>query len=87
MIRAAVYVTLRRVFSCRSIYVYIYFSSVAKRLHGFLLDPELAAGLKRVKHRDGIAEGEQVRRALAHWLKSKGLAIPKGGRRKGTAKK
>jgi hypothetical protein len=61
---------------------------VAKRLHGFLLDPELAAGLKRVKQRDGIAEGEQVRRALAHWLKSKGaLARPKGGRRKGTAKK
>ncbi len=52
------------------------------------MDPELAAGLKRVKQRDGIAEGEQVRRALAQWLKSKGaLAIPKGGRRKGTAKK
>ena len=38
------------------------------------------AGLKRVKQRDGIPEGEQVRRALAHWLKSKGaLAMALSG--------
>lgn len=55
---------------------------MVKRLHSFLLDPELAAGLKRVKQRDGIGEGEQVRRALARWLKSKGaLKVRKGGRR------
>ena len=57
-------------------------ASVPKRLHSFLLDPEMAAGLKRVKQRDGIGEGEQVRRALARWLKSKGaLKVRKGGTR------
>ena len=61
---------------------YIYCSLVVKRLHSFLLDPELAAGLKKVKERDGIAEGEQVRRALARWLKSKkALKVQKGAKR------
>ena len=47
-----------------------------------LLEPELAAGLKRVKQRDGIGEGEQVRRALARWLRSKrALTVRKGGTR------
>ena len=55
---------------------------MVKRLHSFLLDPELAAGLKKVKQRDGIGEGEQVRRALMRWLTSKkALRVPKGGTR------
>lgn len=37
----------------------------------FLLDPELAAGLKALKHRDGTSEGESVRRALTKYLKEK----------------
>ena len=53
-----------------------------KRLHSFLLDPELAAGLKKVKQRDGIGEGEQVRRALTRWLKAKkALKVQRGGKR------
>ncbi len=56
--------------------------SVPKQPHTFLLDPELAAGLKKVKQRDGIGEGEQVRRALVRWLTSKkALPVPKGGTR------
>lgn len=56
---------------------------MAKRLHSFLLDPKLAAGLKKVKQRDGIGEGEQVRRAIERWLKSRGaLAAQKGGKKK-----
>jgi hypothetical protein len=31
----------------------------------------LAEGLKAVKVRDGIAESEQIRRAIAMWLESK----------------
>ena len=55
---------------------------MAKRLHSFLLDPDLAAGLKKVKARDGMPEGEQVRRALARWLKSKkALKVQKGAKR------
>ena len=56
--------------------------SVPKQPHTFLLDPELAAGLKKVKQRDGIGEGEQVRRALARWLTSKkALKVQKGAKR------
>ena len=50
--------------------------------HTFLLDPELAVGLKKVKQRDGIGEGEPVRRALVRWLTSKkALKVQKGGKR------
>lgn len=44
-----------------------------KRLYNFMIDPELDAGLKAVKERDGIGEGEQVRRAIRKWLESKGV--------------
>jgi hypothetical protein len=44
-----------------------------KRLYNFMIDPDLADGLKVVKERDGIAEGEQVRRAIRKWLESKGV--------------
>ena len=55
---------------------------VPKQLHSFFLDPELAAGLKKVKARDGMPEGEQVRRALVRWLRSKkALKVQKGARR------
>jgi hypothetical protein len=40
----------------------------SKKPYSFLIDPELDAGLKRVKARDGIPEAEQIRRALAAWL-------------------
>jgi hypothetical protein len=44
-----------------------------KRLTNFMIDPELAAGLKRVKERDGISEGEQIRRGIRLWLAQKGI--------------
>lgn len=34
-----------------------------KKHYGFMIDPELDAALKTVKERDGISEGEQIRRA------------------------
>lgn len=43
-----------------------------RKLHNFYLDPELSAGLKAVKDRDGITESEQVRRAVREWLERKG---------------
>jgi hypothetical protein len=45
---------------------------VARKLTNFRTDPDLAAGLKFVKDRDGIPEGEQIRRAVRAWLESKG---------------
>ena len=55
-----------------------------RKMHSFYLDPELSAGLKTVKDRDGVSESEQVRRAVRFWLNSKGVKVKtqKGGRRK-----
>jgi hypothetical protein len=51
----------------------------------FWLDGELREGLRQVKERDGIPESEQVRRAIAAWLESKGVtkkaARPRAGTR------
>lgn len=38
----------------------------------FAISPELKAGLQLVKDRDGISEAEQIRRAIAAWLVTKG---------------
>ncbi len=55
-----------------------------RKMHTFYLDPELSAGLKTVKDRDGISESEQVRRAVRLWLDSKGVKVKaqKGGKKK-----
>ena len=45
---------------------------VIRKLTNFRTDPDLAAGLKLVKARDGISEGEQIRRAIRSWLEWKG---------------
>jgi hypothetical protein len=36
------------------------------------LPPELKAGLDAVRERDVVPQSEQIRRALAAWLKDKG---------------
>ncbi len=41
--------------------------------HTFMIDPELADGLKTLKARDGASEGESIRRALTAYLKRKGV--------------
>jgi hypothetical protein len=40
----------------------------------FWLEAEQRDGLRLLKERDGIPESEQVRRAIASWLESKGVA-------------
>jgi len=37
------------------------------------LPPEIKAGLDLVRERDGILQSEQIRRAVAAWLKDKGV--------------
>ena len=49
----------------------------------FWIDPELAAGLKTVKDRDGVSESEQIRRGIKMYLKSKGLKLKQRAARKG----
>lgn len=43
-----------------------------------ILPAGLKAGLKALKDRDGISESEAIRRAVADYLKRKGI-LPKGG--------
>lgn len=50
----------------------------------FAISPELKAGLQAVKHRDGVSEAEQIRRAIAMWLESKGVDV-KAERKRGAA--
>jgi hypothetical protein len=54
-----------------------------RNMHSFYLDPEMSAGLKIIKERDGISESEQVRRAVWSWLDSKGLKLKRSVARKG----
>ncbi len=44
-----------------------------RKLYNFLIDSDLAVGLKTVKARDGISESEQVLRAIRDWLSKKGV--------------
>jgi hypothetical protein len=46
-----------------------------RRLFNFIINDDLAAGLKTIKERDGISESEQVRRAVAAWLTAKGVSL------------
>ena len=48
-------------------------SMTPKKMCSFLIDPELADGLKALKRRDGASEGESIRRALTAYLKRKGV--------------
>jgi hypothetical protein len=57
----------------------------ARKLYNFYIDPILAAGLKVVKARDGVPEGESIRRALAEYLETKGAM--KAERKRALARK
>ena len=46
------------------------------RGYSFMIDAGLAEALKTVKERDGISEGEQIRRALRVWFQEKGVMKP-----------
>ena len=45
----------------------------ATKTFTFAITDELKTGLQAVKERDGISEAEQIRRAIAKWLDSKGI--------------
>ena len=56
-----------------------------RKLYNFLIDPDLAAGLKAVKERDGISESEQIRRAIRESLIQRG--VMKADRKRVAARK
>ncbi len=44
-----------------------------RKLYNFLIDADLAEGLKALKARDGAPESETVRRALREYLQRQGI--------------
>ena len=55
--------------------------------YNFFIDEHQRQGLKAVKERDGIPESEQIRRAIAEWLKKKGVTGKSGRKRALTRKR
>ncbi len=59
-----------------------------RKRYSFFIDEELEAGLKALKRRDGMPEAEALRRALAGFLKRKGIIkAEKTGRKRVAARK
>jgi hypothetical protein len=46
---------------------------MSRELTAFRLPPEQLAALRAIKDRDGVPLTQQVQRALALWIKSKGI--------------
>jgi hypothetical protein len=44
----------------------------------FQITPELDAGLKALKARDGVGEGEAIRRAIGAYLTQRGINVTGG---------
>jgi hypothetical protein len=42
-----------------------------RRVRTFRLEDDLWAGLERIRDRDGVTVGEQIRRAIRDWLDKK----------------
>ncbi len=57
-----------------------------KKNYSFMIDPELAEGLKVLKRRDAASEGESIRRALVDYFKKKGVTV-KADRKRGVTRK
>jgi len=57
-----------------------------KKKYSFYIDDAQAAGLKRIKERDGVLESEQIRRAIDDWIEKKGANVKTQGKRAPTRK-
>jgi hypothetical protein len=58
-----------------------------KELTAFRVAPEIMAGLRAVKERDGVPLSVQLDRALRAWLEAKGALTKAASRRAGTRRK
>jgi len=59
----------------------------AMKLYSFKIEPDLAAGLKRLKIRLGVNESETIRRAIRAWLDEHGALDKAARKRAGTRKR
>ena len=48
----------------------------------FHIPDEMKAALERIRERDGIAEGEQIRRGVQMWLDAQGVGLKKAAPRR-----
>ena len=53
----------------------------------FVLPDHLKAGLRALRDRDGVSEAEQIRRAIAMWLRSEDIKVGTAKRRVATRRK
>lgn len=58
-----------------------------KELTAFRMDPEVMKALRAIKERDGIPLSVQIHRALAVWVKQKGVKTKAAPRRADTRRK
>jgi hypothetical protein len=56
-------------------------------MYSFAIDPELRAGLRRLKARDGVPESEAIRRAIRAWLAKQDISVEKTDRRRASTRK
>ena len=67
--------------ACKGVYVYVQCHTMKR--YNFFLPEELKKGLESLNQRDGIGESEAIRRAIAEYLKKRGIAVKeKGAKRK-----
>ena len=60
--------------------MFIHVGMSPKELTAFRVEPDIMAGLRRVKARDGVPLSVQVDRALRAWLAEKGVALKKASK-------
>ncbi len=58
-----------------------------RRRYTFFIDPELDAGLKELKRRDGTTESEAIRRAIGDYLEGRGVTKKAESKRASTRKR
>lgn len=70
-------------------YMYDYGGAVVspKKAYTLMIDPELLEALSAIRERDGVTVGEQIRRGIQLWLKSKGHAPPRAARRRAVTRR
>ena len=62
-------------------------SPTIQKTFTFVLPEHLKEGLRALRDRDGVPEAEQIRRAIAMWLKSEGVKVGTAKRRVATRRK
>lgn len=53
----------------------------------FRMDKELLDGLRELFERDGVQPSESVRRAVAAWLRERGILVQKTDRKRAATRK